>query len=123
MTQEGSQFVPSMYQDGQDLRPMEVEHVLAPLAHAAKRLNLPAPLLNAASRCTRSTWRRLPGPLRPCVQRTAVAAASSEPRRPVSGSPYAWGMPAEAGAGAGVRVARRRWASRARAQRAATVAA
>ncbi|MFK4273148.1 ketopantoate reductase family protein [Streptomyces milbemycinicus] len=48
VTQEGSPFAPSMYRDVLDVRPTEVEHVLASLARAAKRLDLSAPLLNAA---------------------------------------------------------------------------
>lgn len=50
---------------------------------------------------------------------TAVAAARASHGDGFRASSYAWGTPA----GAAVRVARRRWASRARAQRAATVAA
>ncbi|WP_234538556.1 ketopantoate reductase family protein [Streptomyces shenzhenensis] len=48
VTQEGSPFAPSMYRDVKDARPTEVEHVLASLARAAKRLGLATPLLNAA---------------------------------------------------------------------------
>ncbi|MFF9184474.1 ketopantoate reductase family protein [Streptomyces misionensis] len=48
VTQEGSPFAPSMYRDVLDSRPTEVEHVLASLADVAKRLDLSAPLLNAA---------------------------------------------------------------------------
>ncbi|MGW3570255.1 2-dehydropantoate 2-reductase [Streptomyces sp. NPDC000941] len=48
VTQEGSPFAPSMYRDVLDVRPTEVEHVMASLARAAKRLDLSAPLLNAA---------------------------------------------------------------------------
>jgi len=48
VTQEGSPFAPSMYRDVLDGRVTEVEHVLASLAGAAKRLDLSAPLLNAA---------------------------------------------------------------------------
>ncbi|MGV9350028.1 ketopantoate reductase C-terminal domain-containing protein [Streptomyces spiralis] len=41
-------MAPLMYRDVLDARPTEVEHVLASLARAAKRLGLSAPLLNAA---------------------------------------------------------------------------
>ncbi|WP_397896531.1 ketopantoate reductase C-terminal domain-containing protein [Streptomyces canus] len=118
----GALFAPSMYRDVLDARPTEVEHVPASLARASERRNLPAPSLNAAwfaSGCTTSAWRRPCGPagaVRPghCGRRGLVRAAATGFRA----SPYAWGRPAVA-----VRVARRRWASRARAQRAATVAA
>jgi hypothetical protein len=111
------------HRDVLDARPTEVEHVPASLARASERLNLPAPLLNAAwfaSGRTTSGWRRPCGPagaVRPAHRgrRGLVRAAATGFRA----SPYAWGRPAVAV----VRVARRRWASRARAQRVATVAA